>query len=474
MVGRTVRALRRRRAPWRAALASLAALASAHVAAAASVPTRFVSSAPFAMPIGIAPGRNAATLADLNGDDRPDLVAIEPADRRVSIRLNDGSGQYPSAAYVYLTVTPTAVAVADVTSIFQSAYDGAPDGRPDILIGSDAGELQIAVADFDGSYVVAGDPISPSETRGIIGMALGDFDTRLGPDVALLDRQGLLLLCSDGGGGLVPCRGPSLVAVGADPIEIVSGDFNGDGHVDLAVLDRTAQQVLPLFGDGAGRMAAAAPVDVAGETRDRQAVDMAVADLDMNARDDLVIVNDDEFFEFLAVALLGNADRTFRVEPFVVDFAVASVAAVDLDGDGLDDVVTGYRADASSHLAVNLNTGNGEWSDPFSPLGAQPVGAAPLLLAGDLNGDGLGDVVTADGVGSARVLLGVRNPPPCGGDCNGDHVVSIDELTRGIGLLLAGRSPLGCATLDRDGSGRITIDELVGAVTRALHGCPPS
>lgn len=61
----------------------------------------------------------------------------------------------------------------------------------------------------------------------------------------------------------------------------------------------------------------------------------------------------------------------------------------------------------------------------------------------------------------------------CGGDCNGDGEVTVDEILKGINIAL-GTSPLsGCRNGDRDGSGEITVDELLVAVNAALLGCAP-
>ncbi len=60
----------------------------------------------------------------------------------------------------------------------------------------------------------------------------------------------------------------------------------------------------------------------------------------------------------------------------------------------------------------------------------------------------------------------------CAGDCDGDGIVRIDELIRGVDVGLA-RLPVGvCDAVDGDDDGRAGIDELVAAVGAALGGCP--
>jgi len=60
----------------------------------------------------------------------------------------------------------------------------------------------------------------------------------------------------------------------------------------------------------------------------------------------------------------------------------------------------------------------------------------------------------------------------CVGDCNGDGMVAVDELVKGVNITL-GTLPLSeCGAMDFNGDVAVTVDELVTAVTRALDGCP--
>jgi hypothetical protein len=63
-----------------------------------------------------------------------------------------------------------------------------------------------------------------------------------------------------------------------------------------------------------------------------------------------------------------------------------------------------------------------------------------------------------------------QSAPACPGDCNGDGKVTVDELVRAVsGALGTGTA---CSADDLDGDGTISITELVAAVNAALNGCP--
>lgn len=438
----------------------------------ASFRPRFSAQDPFAVPVGPDAGRQALALADLNGDQRPDLVAIAPGDDQVAVRLNDGSGGFGAATLYDLLITPTAVAVADVGSPFDAPAAGAPDGVPDLLVGGDLGELQILPGTGGGAFADDGDALELDETFEIVGLAAGEFDAAAGVDVALLDVDGVLVLCN-AAGALAPCGAGGLIAVGADPTEIVSGEFNGDARADLAVLDRTDQRVWPLLGNADGTFMSGSAVNVAGEASSGVAVDVSVARMNDDALDDLVVVNYSDDFQFLGVTLLGTARGVFRGLAFVADFQASSLAVADFDAgdDGASDVIAGY---ADGGLTVNIGDGTGALADPFIPVGSNTVGTVALLLTGDLNGDAAPDLVAMHDAGdNARVLLNVT-APFCAGDCNANGNVSIDELMRGVNILLGEADPRDCIALDVDGNLMVTVNELVGAVNGALEGCPAS
>ena len=54
------------------------------------------------------------------------------------------------------------------------------------------------------------------------------------------------------------------------------------------------------------------------------------------------------------------------------------------------------------------------------------------------------------------------------GDCDGDGVVTVDEIIVGVNIALGSAPLTDCASLDADGNGAVTVDELITAVNNAL------
>jgi len=80
-------------------------------------------------------------------------------------------------------------------------------------------------------------------------------------------------------------------------------------------------------------------------------------------------------------------------------------------------------------------------------------------------------VPTVVDVSEQNIFILIPMQTSCIGDCNNDCVVRIDEVVRGVGILL-GEQPLSvCSPLDRDFSGTISVEELVASVDFGLGGC---
>ena len=97
------------------------------------------------------------------------------------------------------------------------------------------------------------------------------------------------------------------------------------------------------------------------------------------------------------------------------------------------------------------------------------------------SGDGFACVNTADCLsGTCQGPFPTPTPSPsptpgmisCIGDCNGSGQVTVDELVLMVNIALGTAQLTRCPAGDPNGDGAITIEEIVAAVSNTLNGCP--
>jgi hypothetical protein len=182
----------------------------------------------------------------------------------------------------------------------------------------------------------------------------------------------------------------------------VMGDFNGDGRSDLAhFVRRDVGDVYVALSNGSSF---AAPVRV-HDNFSYNAEVPAVGDFNGDGYDDLVTFSRAGTGDAY-VLLSGGDGRTFRVggvgRVWHDNVAYGSEAPFvgDVNGDGLDDIVT-YRHHDSSRVFVALSDGRSFYRTGSNqaaiwlPRLTSNEGAEPAVAIADINRDGRGDLVAA-------------------------------------------------------------------------------
>jgi hypothetical protein len=272
--------------------------------------------------------------------------------------------------------------------------DALPVSRIDQhLPGDPAGTTYYLEVQGEGSYAlftdfVAAAPPFQGVPLGFSGsspeaLVSGDFNHDGHADLATANAgsNNVRVLLGSGSGTFTP---GDLLPVGRGPQDVIAGDFNGDHILDLITANFGTNDLSLLLGRGDGTFAPEQRIAVPGSPRalvsgdfngDGQ-IDLAVADTDT---DDVSV-------------LLGHGDGTFAApQRFPVGWAPYGIVAADFNGDGHLDLAT---ANADSYdVSVLLGRGDGT----FAAEQRLAAGAVPdALVAGDFNGDGHIDLVTAN------------------------------------------------------------------------------
>jgi FG-GAP-like repeat/Cep192 domain 4 len=287
-------------------------------------------------------------------------------------------------------------------------------------------------------------------------VATGDFnsDGRLDWVVANGGDNNLWLYLGNGDG---TSQFPTIIQLGGSPIEAVAADLRGNGTLDLIVAEPDSSSVSVLMGDGHGGFSSEARLPLPAPP-----FSLAVQDFNGDGHLDIVAGMEGTQQTGALAYLQGNGDGTFgspitsEGPPLGVYATIVELAAADLNGDKLPDVVA-YDIGSLPGTWIYLNQGDGTFGLPQpGPTPNAPGLVATNFALADLNRDGCTDIVVLDTWDLAERYFG---------NCDGTFQMStsafkafgVGDIGYGIGLADVN----GDGNLDIVSSGIFLTDELL-------------
>jgi hypothetical protein len=294
-----------------------------------------------------------------------------------------------SAAYPVGLELPEAVLAADFNGdgVLDLLTVKSYNSGVTVLLGNVDGTFREALHSATGNW-----PSSP---------AVGDFngDGRL--DLAVVSSGAVSVLLGNGDGTF---GSPAHINIGSYAYSLTVGDFNGDGQLDLGVksfIDISNNQydrANVLLGNGYGTFA---PPNITELGLRGNGWGTVAADFNGDGRDDFATAASNG----TVAVLLANPDNSGHLLPPIyyatgvdtqIDMDPQSVAVGDVNGDGILDLVT-MNSRSSSEGAVSVLLGNGAagvGDGTFQAPQTTLLDFSPTsLAAGDINADGTLDLV---------------------------------------------------------------------------------
>ena len=190
----------------------------------------------------------------------------------------------------------------------------------------------------------------------------------------------------------------STPSVGSSPYSVTSGDFNGDGLLDIAVANYSSSTVSILLNNGNGTFTQSSTPISQGSPWS-----VIAGDFNGDGYIDLAVTN---YYSNTVSILLNNGNRTFTQNSTIgVGSYPSSITTGDFNGDGYIDLAVANNG--SNTVSILLNNGNGTFTQSSTPgVGSNPES----IMAGDFNGDGYLDLAVANtGSNTVSILLNNGN-----------------------------------------------------------------
>jgi len=383
-----------------------------------------------------------AGFIDLNGDTRDDLVVVEQTPETMSAMINESVINAQTPAFGGLATFNSGIArPMDVIAV---------DADSDGLIDLGVINFWDNVADIFLNTSANGTMSFADKQRFSLGrsarrVASGDFNEDGRPDFVVTNEDEsfveVTLNLTPPGDTTLVFSDRLQIPVGESPWHVVVGDIDGDDVDDLVATSRRSDTISIMINETVATATTATFAQVIELSTGQRPRGIVLVDINADNRLDLAVANrtDGNVSFFMNTTVGGSVSFASRVSIATGDGAFG-IDAGDFNADGSEDiVVTNIDADT---IGVLINTtAQGAGAPTFSGPATYAVGVDPVeVVAGDLNGDGMDDVVVANSEGnSLSVMVNLT-------EANANTGVFTVSETLGTGTF-----PIGLVITDIDG-----------------------
>jgi len=442
----------------------------------------------------------SAAFGDYDRDGDLDMalahwnVLVEQGESTETLWRNDGDFHFTDVSVdsrIAAILRGTANTFFDFTFTPNFA-DVDSDGFPDLLLAADFGTSKVLRNQGDGTFADVTDTRVVTDENGM-GAAIGDYDNDgdldwfvssiWDPDGVAEEHWGVTgnrLYRNRGDGTFEDVTTAAGVRQGYWGWGATWADVNNDGFLDLFHVNgwgRSAEYVpsrdfyrdpSPLFvaaGDG---------------TFTEQAHDLGIDDTGMGRGVVSFDYDRDGDLDFFIANSQGRPRLWRNDGGNEQTYLTVKLRGPVGNSEGIGARVEVVTGDLTQMRELRAGS-NFESQDPAEAhfgLGGYAVADAVRVIWPD----GIETILT-DVVAGQRLVVSIPEPTPttsptltpptpaCIGDCDGSGSVTVDELVRAVTMALTGASAVSCPAVDRNRDGSVAVDEVVAALDRVLTGC---
>jgi FG-GAP-like repeat len=375
-----------------------------------------------------------------------DLAVLDAANN-VNVFTNTGTfGAVPTFNLVVVNPTKATRAVALVSGDFNR------DGATDLAVLDAAStSIDFLPGNFSGTFGVATVFALPGGLTNATSIAVGSLKTAGSQDLAVGGSNGVLTLFNNG--TFVPTTGALIGAPLTNITSVAIGNLDGDSGVndaqDIAALSGTSVEVLTNMDDGTG---AINPLTSTTFALGAVGNALALSPQSVGGKADIVVANSAANEVTVLQNTSTTAAPTFAAAAhYTVDANPVGLAIGKLNGDGSPDIVTVNNVNpgfgSGGTFSVLRNNGDGTYGAPTTLTAAA---AAPDAIAvGDLNGDGIPDLVVANKANNTVTVYLASSTTP------GTYLPGVTYSIKDAAN--KGSSPVSVVVADLTGTGKLDI-----------------
>lgn len=361
-------------------------------------------------------------LSDLDGDGKSDILFVNFESGSGSVlvvRRNTGifgvidvSSNFANPQEFVTGSTPFALAVGDL--------DG--DGKQDVAVANYGGN-SISVfrnTSTTGNISFAPKVDYPTTGNGPTSIAIQDLDGDGKADIVTADQTShwVSIFKNASTTGTISFNRQAGLSTGTvtGPVSVKLGDLNGDDKPDLVVVGKSSNRVT-IFRNTSTINTISFETPITNYTTGTSPYSVAIGDLDGDGKADLAVSNESS----RTISLYKNTTSSAASITFVAQGATTAlgsgkpsiVAMGDLDGDGKTDLAVSMFETQNVATYGNTSTiGTISFSSAniIQSSIASGAGNGPQSIAmGDIDGDGLPDIVSSNFGGGSTALGILRN-----------------------------------------------------------------